>query len=92
MAQVGRKQARPGLHGGNYHLPSPCLVVCVRSGAQECRESEGEAMMCIDCNDGSTIILLGRQDVLDAAEIAREKGGCLKEREPSQNMREKYSL
>ena len=35
-------------------------------------------MMCIDCNDGSTIILLGRQDVLDAAEIAREKGGRLR--------------
>jgi ABC-type branched-subunit amino acid transport system substrate-binding protein len=35
-------------------------------------------MMAIDLKDGSTIILVGGQDVLQAAEIAREKQGRLR--------------
>ena len=35
-------------------------------------------MMCIDCSDGRTIILVGGQNVLQAAEIAQKEHGRLR--------------
>ena len=35
-------------------------------------------MLFIDCKDGSTIMLVGGQNVLEAAEIAKKEGGRLR--------------